>query len=117
MSKILVIDDESKIRRLLTKELEANGFDAPAFLEDLLATVMADEINKDVLQSLITVSKRYKVQGLCENGIIDLSYDNSPEASRKLYEVVCEMNSEIQRTTPVFKAKTISQQSHQATHE
>ena len=25
--------------------------------------------------------------------------------------------SEIQRTTPVFKAKTISQQSHQATHE
>ena len=24
---ILVIDDESKIRRLLTKELEANGFD------------------------------------------------------------------------------------------
>lgn len=24
---ILVVDDESKIRRLLTKELEANGFD------------------------------------------------------------------------------------------
>ena len=83
----------------LAQDMEANGFDAPAFLEDLLATVMADEINKDVLQSLITVSKRYKVQGLCENGIIDLSYDNSPEASRKLYEVVCEMNSEIQRTT------------------
>lgn len=83
----------------LAQDMEANGFDAPAFLEDLLATIMADEINKDVLQSLITVSKRYKVTGLSENGIIDLSYENVPEASRKLYEMICEMNSEIQKTT------------------
>lgn len=83
----------------LAQDMEANGFDAPAFLEDLLATIMADEINKDVLQSLITVSKRYKVAGVSDNGIIDLSYSNAPEASRKLYELVCEMNSEIQKTT------------------
>jgi hypothetical protein len=83
----------------LAQDMEANGFDAPAFLEDLLATVMADEINKDVLQSLITVSKRYKVTGVSDNGIIDLSYDSAPESARKLYEMVCEMNSEIQKTT------------------
>lgn len=83
----------------LAQDLEANGFDAPNFLEDLLATEMADEINKDILQSLVTVSKRYKVEGLCDDGLIDLSYANSPEASRKLYELVCEMVSHIQRAT------------------
>lgn len=83
----------------LAQDMESAGFDAPAFLEDLLATTMADEINKDVLQSLVTVSRRYKVTGLTDDGFIDLSYSNSPEASRKLYEMVCEMNSHIQRTT------------------
>ncbi|UPW37893.1 hypothetical protein ESCO10_00121 [Escherichia phage vB_EcoM_ESCO10] len=83
----------------LAQDMESNGFDAPAFLEDLLATVMADEINKDVLQSLITVSKRYRVTGVSDNGIIDLSYNSAPEGARKLYEMVCEMNSEIQKTT------------------
>lgn len=83
----------------LAQDLEANGFDAPNFLEDLLATEMADEINKDILQSLVTVSKRYKVAGLCDDGLIDLSYTNSPEASRKLYEIMCEMVSHIQRAT------------------
>ena len=51
----------------LAQDLEANGFDANMFLEDLLATTMADEINKDVLQSLITVSKRYKVAGVSDD--------------------------------------------------
>ncbi|QPI13314.1 head vertex protein [Salmonella phage vB_SalM_ABTNLsp5] len=83
----------------LAQDMESNGFDAPAFLEDLLATVMADEINKDVLQSLITVSKRYKVTGVSDNGIIDLTYNSTQESARKLYEMVCEMNSEIQKTT------------------
>lgn len=83
----------------LAQDLEANGFDTPNFVEDLLATEMADEVNKDILQSLVTVSKRYKVAGVCDNGIIDLKYDNAPEASRKLYELVCEMVSHIQRTT------------------
>lgn len=83
----------------LAQDLEANGFDANMFLEDLLATTMADEVNKDVLQSLITVSRRYKVAGVSDNGTVDLSYDNAPEAARKLYQLVCEMNSYIQRET------------------
>ncbi|WPK34126.1 capsid vertex protein [Escherichia phage AV111] len=81
----------------LAQDLEANGFDAPNFLEDLLATEMADEINKDILQSLITVSKRYKVTGITDTGFIDLSYASAPEAGRSLYRMVCEMVSHIQK--------------------
>lgn len=83
----------------LAQDMEANGLDAPNFVEDILATEMADEINKDILQSLVTVSKRYKVEGVADKGIIDLSYDRAPEAGRKLYGMVCEMVSHIQRTT------------------
>lgn len=83
----------------LAQDMESNGLDTPNFIEDLLATEMADEVNKDILQSLVTVSKRYKIEGVCDKGIIDLKYDNAPEASRKLYELVCEMVSHIQRTT------------------
>ena len=83
----------------LAQDLEANGFDAGNFIDDVLATEMADEINKDILQSLVTVSKRYKIEGVSDKGYVDLSYDNAPEASRKLYEIVCEMVSHIQRST------------------
>lgn len=92
-----------KIKSTLTVELaqdmESNGLDTPNFVEDILATEMADEINKDILQSLVTVSRRYKIEGVCDKGIVDLSYDNSPEAGRKLYQLVCEMVSHVQRTT------------------
>lgn len=81
----------------LAQDLEANGFDAPNFIDDLLATEMADEINKDILQSLVTISKRYKVEGVSDTGFIDLSYANAPEAGRELYRMVCEMVSHIQR--------------------
>lgn len=84
----------------LAQDLEANGFDAPNFIEDLLATEMAEDINKDILQSLITVSKRYKIDGVTPNGILTISdYSNAPEAGRLLYQMMCEMNSHIQRTT------------------
>ncbi|ADB81674.1 gp24 head vertex protein [Enterobacter phage CC31] len=83
----------------LAQDLEANGFDASNFIDDLLATEMADEINKDILQSLVTVSKRYKVEGITDTGFIDLSYASAPEAGRSLYRMVCEMVSHIQRST------------------
>lgn len=83
----------------LAQDLEANGFDAPNFVEDVLATEMADEINKDILQSLVTISKRYKVEGITDTGFLDLSYLAAPEAGRSLYRMVCEMVSHIQRST------------------
>lgn len=84
----------------LAQDLEANGFDAPATIEDLLATQMAEEINKDILQSLITVSNRFKVSGVSDKGVLDLTTDDSaPEQGRRLYRFICEMNSHVQRST------------------
>lgn len=84
----------------LAQDMEANGFDTPSFLEDLLATQIAEEINKDVMQSLITVSSRYKVQGVSDKGVLDLTVAGSAQdQGRELYRMVCEMNASIQRAT------------------
>ncbi|AEO97112.1 capsid vertex protein [Salmonella phage vB_SenM-AKM_NP4] len=86
----------------LAQDLESNGFDAPNFIEDVLAVQMAEEINKDVLQSLITVSSRFKVQGISEKGVLNLTdpkYDNAQDRARTLYYYMCEMNSAVQRQT------------------
>ncbi|QDH49201.1 head vertex protein [Pantoea phage Phynn] len=84
----------------LAQDLEANSFDAPETFDDLLATMMATEVNKDIIQKLITVSTRFRVNGVTDKGVLDLSgLDAAPEQGRKLYRYVCEMNSHIQRTT------------------
>lgn len=84
----------------LAQDLEANGFDAPELIDDLLATEMAEDINKDILQSLITVSSRFKVAGVSDKGVLDLTkQDSAPEQGRTLYRFICEMNSAVQRNT------------------
>ncbi|CCI88752.1 phage capsid vertex [Yersinia phage phiR1-RT] len=84
----------------LAQDLEANGFDASNMIEDVLATQMAEEINKDILQGLITVSSRFKVEGVSDKGVLDLTTtDSAPEQGRRLYRFICEMNSSIQRGT------------------
>ncbi|ADG60086.1 gp24 head vertex protein [Acinetobacter phage Acj9] len=85
----------------LAQDMEAAGFDAPTTIEDLLATQMAEEINKDILQSLVTVSNRFKVKGVSDKGVLDLSdaSRSSVETGRELYRFICEMNANIQRQT------------------
>lgn len=86
----------------LAQDLEANGFDAPDFIDNILAIQMAEEINKDVLQSLITVSSRFKVYGVSEKGVLNLTdpqFDNAQDRARTLYYYMCEMNSAVQRNT------------------
>ncbi|WJJ54825.1 capsid vertex protein [Acinetobacter phage AB1I1M-1] len=85
----------------LAQDMEASGFDAPETIEDLLATQMAEEINKDILQSLVTVSSRFKVKGVSDKGVLDLSDPNTPSTTqgRELYRFICEMNAQIQRQT------------------
>ncbi|ASD52090.1 capsid vertex [Pseudomonas phage PspYZU05] len=84
----------------LAQDMQATGFKPVDMVEDVLATQMADEINKDVLQSLVTVSSRYKVAGLTDKAVLDLTdVDVAPEQARKLYRLMCEMNSDIQKTT------------------
>lgn len=85
----------------LAQDLEANNFDAPALINDILATQMAEEVNKHIIQSLITVSSRYNVQGVTKNGMID--FTNAEPTTyglgRVLYQYVCDMNSKIQTET------------------
>lgn len=84
----------------LAQDLEANNFDAVNTFDDLLATMMATEVNKDIIQKLITVSTRFRVAGISDKGVLDLTeLDAAPEQGRKLYRYICEMNSHIQRTT------------------
>ena len=84
----------------LAQDLESNGFDAPSLVDDLLATEMAEDINKDILQSLVTVSARFKVTGVSDKGVLDLTkQDSAPEQGRTLYRFICEMNSAVQRNT------------------
>ncbi|ARW58156.1 capsid vertex protein [Serratia phage X20] len=84
----------------LAQDMEANGFDAAVTVEDVLATVMAEEVNKDIVQSLITVSSRFRVEGISDKGMLDLTgVDEAPEMGRRLYRYICEMNGNIQRQT------------------
>lgn len=84
----------------LAQDLEANQFNAPETFDDLLATMMATEVNKDIIQKLITVSTRFRVNGITDKGVLDLTQsDAAPEQGRRLYRYICEMNSHIQRTT------------------
>lgn len=83
----------------LAQDMEANGFNTPEMLEDLLATQMAEEINKDIMQSIVTVSHRYK-DATVPNSVLDLSAPGSSvDQARNLYRYVCDMVSHIERTT------------------
>lgn len=93
----------------LAQDLESNGFDAPNTIDDLLSTMMAEEVNKDIIQKLITVSSRFKVTGVTDKGVLDLTgVDTSPEQGRRLYRYICEMNAHIQRTTTYSGAYVVA---------
>lgn len=98
---------EVKTRKLKTgvsveaaQDLEANGFDGPATIEDLLATQIAEDINKEIIQTMINVSSKFKVKGRTSNGILDLSQQkDSNYIGKQLYQYICEINAEIQNNT------------------
>lgn len=98
---------EVKTRKLKTEytnelmeDLEANQCDSENTIIDLLATTASEEINKDVIQKLITVSRRYKVEGVCPDAILSLEdIQDAPAQARELYRYVCEMSAHMQRVT------------------
>lgn len=87
----------------LMQDLEANQFDAEGVVEDVLGTVASEEVNKDIIQTLINVSRRYNVDGIVEDGIFDASSaytaKDAPAVGRMLYQLACEMGQEMNRTT------------------
>lgn len=83
----------------LIQDMNSSQLDGSEVVYDMLSTVIAGEINKDIIQKLITVSKRYKVQGVSDKGILDVSGDEAQDAGRKIYRYIAEMNGSIMRNS------------------
>lgn len=80
-----------KLTQELIQDLEANGMDSVAIVEDTLATALVNEVNKDIISKLITVSKRFDDKALgITNGFIDLSTRTDP-----LWQIGRDINSMI----------------------
>lgn len=63
-----------KITQELIQDLEQNNLDSVAIVEDMLQSAIVNEVNKDIISKLITVSQRYNNSKLkIENGFVDLS--------------------------------------------
>ncbi|QBO63128.1 putative capsid vertex protein [Escherichia phage vB_EcoM_G5211] len=84
----------------LMQDLEASQINSENSVIDLLATVASEEINKDIIQKLITVSSRYKIKGITPDGVLSLvSVQDAPTQSRELYRYACEMSNQMLRTS------------------
>lgn len=84
----------------LMQDLEANKMDGVGVVDDILSTMISEDINKDIIQTLISVSRRYKVEGISPNGVIDLTSSlDAPTIGRTLYQQACEMKNQMLRTT------------------
>ena len=84
----------------LMQDLEASQINSENSVIDLLATVASEEINKDIIQKLITVSTRYKIKGITPDGVLSLvSVQDAPKQARELYRYACEMSNQMLRTS------------------
>lgn len=84
----------------LMQDLEANQINSENSIIDLLATVASEEINKDIMQKLITVSTRYKVKSITPDGVLSLvNVQEAPAQARELYRYACEMSNQMLRTS------------------
>lgn len=83
----------------LMQDMEANQLDAENLVDDVLATFISDEINKEITQTMIAVSHRYKTTQ-SQEGILDLSAQmDAPGQARTIYQYICDMAGQMQRTT------------------
>ncbi|MFW8369209.1 hypothetical protein ACOICT_29600, partial [Klebsiella pneumoniae] len=74
--------------------------DGVGVVDDVLSTMISEDINKDIIQTLITVSRRYKVEEISPNGILDLTAStDAPVIGRTLYQQACEMKNQMLRNT------------------
>lgn len=63
----------------LVQDLEQNNLDSAAIIEDTLAQILVNEVNKDIISKLITVSTRFHNPKLgITDGFVDLSTRNDP---------------------------------------
>ena len=85
----------------LIEDMRFNSMDSDALIDEIIASSIAMDINKDIIQKLINVSNRFDDQEYIKNGALDLTGTRPMiEKSRELYAVICMAASRVyERTT------------------
>ncbi|MGL4523031.1 MAG: hypothetical protein ACRCWQ_10810 [Bacilli bacterium] len=90
---------KSEVSHEFIQDLKANGLDADNVIRQMLAHEIADEINRDVMQKLQTVSIRH-VSPTTASGIYFAGGStDDPIKGRTLYRIVAEMARQLQSET------------------
>lgn len=90
------------ISNQLIEDMRYNSFDSDALIDDIIASSIAMDINKDIIQKLINVSNRFEDPFFVKDGIADLSGSGKSvtDKARELYALICLAGSRIyERTT------------------
>ncbi|QHJ79061.1 MAG: hypothetical protein [Caudoviricetes sp.] len=94
-----------KLKVLMSQELiqdmEHSQFDSDRVIDEIIASSIAMDINKDIIQKLINVSNRFQDQFFVKNGIADLSGAGKSvtDKARELYALICLAGSRIYEKT------------------
>ncbi|MGL5305195.1 MAG: hypothetical protein ACRC9Y_03205 [Aeromonas veronii] len=82
---------KSSVTNEFLQDITASGFDGESVIRDMLATELSDEINKDIMHKLQTVSVRHETAGIDAGIYYAGSASDDPTKGRTLYRIVCEM--------------------------
>lgn len=82
---------KSTVTHEFLQDITASGFNGEAVIRDLLATELSDEVNKDIMHKLQTVSTRHASAGVDSGIYYAAPAADDPTKGRTLYRIVCEM--------------------------
>lgn len=84
----------------LLEDMRGNTMDSDALIDDIIASSIAMDINKDIIHKLINVSNRYEDEFFVKKAVADLSRDDTiTNKARDLYAMICLAGSRIYEKT------------------
>lgn len=90
---------KSEVTHEFLQDITASGLDGEEIIRTMLATEVADEINRDIMHKLQTVSVRHQTSGVDSGIFYAGSAADDPTKGRTLYRIVCEMARAIHAET------------------
>ena len=90
---------KSSVTSEFLQDIKASGFNGEAVIRDMLATEIADEVNKDIMHKLQTVSTRHVSAGVDSGIYYAGAAADDPTKGRTLYRIVCEMVRQVHADT------------------
>lgn len=82
---------KSEVTHEFMQDAVANGFNGEEMIRSLLATELSEEINRDIVQKLQTVSVRHESPNTKSGIYYAGGASDDPAKGRTLYRIVCEM--------------------------